>query len=73
MKRLVTIALMTLLTACAGAGSEVRPAVCDWLRAYSRDFQARAAGELEALKTPSALRTMIEDYGELRARIRAVC
>jgi hypothetical protein len=36
-------------------------------------MQARAADELGALPVGSALARLLEDYGELRARIRAAC
>lgn len=74
MRRLTATTLAAaLLTGCAMGASDVRPAMCDWLRVYSRDFQARAAGELGALPTSAALRVLVDDYGELRARIRAAC
>lgn len=74
MRRLNSIiVLAVVLTGCATASSEPRPAVCDWLRTYTADFQARAAGELDALPTASALRVLVDDYGELRARIRSQC
>lgn len=70
---------MALLSGCAGessSGSIARPVLVD----YPPAFQERAAEELEALRPGcplhaaeegcSALVTMIEGYGELRARIR---
>jgi hypothetical protein len=36
-------------------------------------MQQRAADELAALPPDSVLARMIEDYGELRARIRGTC
>lgn len=79
---LLTIAAMGLLSACAGAtssGSIARPLLVD----YPLAFQVRAAEELKRLGPGcplhvqeeevgcSAIATMIEDYGELRARVRA--
>jgi hypothetical protein len=40
---------------------------------YPLEFQRRAAAELVALPPGSALARMIDDYGELRARIRGAC
>jgi alkanesulfonate monooxygenase SsuD/methylene tetrahydromethanopterin reductase-like flavin-dependent oxidoreductase (luciferase family) len=74
MRRLATIAATAaLLTGCAAAGSDVRPAACGWLVEYPPAVQARAAAELEALAPGAALRALVEDYGELRARLRAAC
>lgn len=79
---LLAIAAMGLLSACAGATSSgpiARPPLVD----YPLAFQVRAAEELERLGPGcplhvqeeeagcSAIATMIEDYGELRARVRA--
>lgn len=74
MKRLGIIgAMAALLTGCGTVSSEPRPAMCDWLVAYSPSIQQRAATELDALPPASALRVLVDDYGELRARIRAAC
>jgi hypothetical protein len=61
---------MALLGACAPAGSE--PA-CLALVPYSRVVQVQAAEELVALPANSVLARMIDDYGDLRARIRGAC
>jgi len=76
---LPVFAVMALLSGCAGATSEgpwARPPLVD----YPAAFQARVAAELEALGPAcplhaaregcSTLVTMLEDYGELRARVR---
>lgn len=63
---------MMLLIGCAGVGSDARPAMCEWVVHYSRDIQKQAADELKQHDLPT-LRRLIEDYGELRARIRSVC
>ena len=74
MMRLASIvATVALLTGCATGASDVRPAMCGWLVAYTPAMQARAADELNALPAGSALRVLVDDYGELRARIRAAC
>lgn len=76
---LAITAAAVLLIGCAGGNSSgiARPALVD----YPAAFQAQAATELDALPSPcplhapgddcSTLATMIEDYGELRARVRA--
>ena len=70
MRHLPNIALMALLTACAPAGSEP---VCLALVPYDRQTQQRAAEERAALPNGAVLARMIDDYGDLRARIRAAC
>jgi hypothetical protein len=61
---------MALLSACAPPGSE--PA-CFALVRYSHAAQVQAAEELAALSDGSVLARMIDDYGDLRARIRGAC
>jgi hypothetical protein len=74
MMRLASIvATAALLTGCATGASDVRPAMCGWLVTYAPALQARAANELDALPDGAALRVLVDDYGELRARIRAAC
>ena len=70
MRHLPSIALMALLGACAPAGSEP---VCFALVPYSGAVQVQAAEELAALPDGSVLARMIDDYGDLRARIRGAC
>ena len=43
------------------------------LMPYSHAMQAQAAEELAALSASATLVRMIDDYGELRARIRGAC
>ncbi|HLS68081.1 MAG TPA: hypothetical protein VK035_01975 [Kiloniellales bacterium] len=75
---LLAFAGMALLSGCAGVSSSggiAPPQLVD----YPAEFQVRAAEELEALgpgcplHAPgsgcSTVATMIEDYGELRARV----
>jgi hypothetical protein len=74
MRRLTTIAATAaLLGGCATGGSDIRPAMCGWIEAYPPALQARAAAELDALPPGAALARLVEDYGALRARIRAAC
>jgi hypothetical protein len=40
---------------------------------YPPEVQRRAADELAVLPPDSVLARMIDDYGELRARIRGAC
>jgi hypothetical protein len=47
--------------------------MCGWVVAYPPALQAQAAAELAALEPASAIARLVEDYGELRARIRAAC
>ncbi len=61
---------MALLAGCATAVSEP---YCPTLAPYPPPLQARAADELDRLPPDAALRRLIEDYGELRARLRAAC
>ena len=70
MRHLPSIALMALLTACAPAGSEP---VCFALVPYDAQTQRQAAAELAAQPDGSVLVRMIDDHGDLRARIRGAC
>ena len=70
MRHLPSIALMVQLTACAPAGSEP---VCLALVPYDGQTQRQAAEDLAALPDGSVLARMIDDYGDLRARIRGAC
>jgi ABC-type proline/glycine betaine transport system permease subunit len=70
MRHLPNIALMALLTACAPAGSEP---TCFALVPYSHAMQVQAAEQLAALPAGSVLARMIDNYGDLRARIRGAC
>jgi hypothetical protein len=61
-----------LLTACATAGSEQRVVtVCPPVVEYSREFQARAAEQLELLPKGSAIVDMLGDYAVMREQARA--
>jgi len=62
---------MVLLSGCGTAISD--GPFCPTLVPYSVEFQRRAAEELERLPIDSPLVRLIEDYGELRARIRGAC
>lgn len=71
MKLLRIIAATALLTGCATAVSD--GPVCPALAQYPPEVQRQAATEINALPPDAALVRMIEDYGELRARLRAAC
>ena len=71
MRKRLAIAATVLLAGCATAGSD--GPVCPALVPYPADVQQRAADELATLPLDSALARLIEDYGELRARIRGAC
>jgi hypothetical protein len=71
MRKLPSIALLVLLASCTTVSSD--GPFCPALVPYPPEFQRRAAAELVALPPGSALARMIEDYGELRARIRGAC
>jgi hypothetical protein len=72
-RRLVVLAIATiLLTACATGGSELRAVpVCPPVVECSREFQARAADELDLLPQSSAIAEMLIDYAVMREQARA--
>lgn len=45
---------------------------CPPLVEYDRDTQKRAADQLRAIEPRSPVRQMVTDYGDLRARCRAI-
>ena len=70
MPRLTVLAIGTsLLTACATARSDA--VTCLPVPTYSREFLARAAGEVGKLPTGSAVEQMLGDYGVVRAQAGA--
>ena len=60
-----------LLIACATAPFNTGDAVSGLVKAYSVEFLAQAADELEALPEGSALAVLIADYAVLREQLRA--
>lgn len=69
----LSIALAAMwLTGCDGASSDAMCASLP-LYAYSRAQQAQAAAELDGLPRGAVLPVMMADYGDWRARRRAVC
>lgn len=73
MRRLAALAIATIsLTGCATGGSDLRvTTVCPPVVEYRREFQARAADELNLLPEGSALAEMLADYGVMRDQARA--
>ena len=68
MKYLAIVSLVFL-----GACSNGARLSCPALAPYSPAVQNMAAVELNSLPRESVIAKMIEDYGDLRARIRAAC
>ncbi len=61
------------LTGCATVASDLRvTTVCPPVVEYSREFQARAADELDLLPEGSAIAEMMSDYAVMRDQAR-VC
>ena len=59
------------LTGCATAGFEANGvAACPPVVEYSREFQARAAEELELLPDGSTIAEMMADYAVMRDQAR---
>ncbi|MBK5911477.1 hypothetical protein CCR85_08235 [Rhodothalassium salexigens] len=73
-RRLAALAIATsLLSACATASSEPRVApLCPPVVEYSREFQLRAAEELNVLPEGAAIAEMLADYSVMREQAR-VC
>ena len=71
MRKRLAIAATVLLAGFATAGSD--GPLCPALVPYPAEVQQRAADELGALPPDSVLARLIDDYGELRARIRGAC
>jgi len=73
MRRLAALAIAAIsLTGCATGGSEPRvTTVCPPVVEYSREFQARAADELDLLPEGSAIAKMLADYSVMRDQARA--
>ena len=59
----------SLLAGCATERSDGAP--CPPVVAYSREFLAHAAGELDLLPADSAIERMLADYQVMRAQARA--
>jgi hypothetical protein len=62
---------MSLLSGCAGAGSEAALGACPPAAEYSRAEQAQAAAEVEALPEGAVIERMLADYAVMRDQARA--
>jgi len=73
-RQLGVLAIATIsVTGCATVASDPRVAtVCPPVVEYSREFQARAADELDLLPEGSAIAEMLADYSVMRDQAR-VC
>lgn len=73
MRQLAVLVIAAIsLTACATVASDSRVAtVCPPVVEYSREFQARAADELDLLPERSAIAEMLADYSVMREQARA--
>jgi outer membrane murein-binding lipoprotein Lpp len=70
MPRLAVLAIATsLLAGCATARSDMGG--CPPVPAYSREFLARAAGEVQQLPPGAAIEQMLADYQVMRDQARA--
>ena len=70
MPRLAVLAIaMSLLAGCATARSD--GGGCPPVPAYSREFLARATGELARLPIGAAIEQMLADYQVMRDQARA--
>jgi len=74
MRQLGVLAIATIsLTACATVASKPRvTTACPPVVEYSREFQARAADELDLLPEGSAIAEMLANYSVIR-RQAMVC
>ncbi|KZE36566.1 hypothetical protein AVW15_00115 [Chelatococcus daeguensis] len=72
MRQLGVLAIATIwLSGCATVASDPRVAtVCPPVVEYSRDFQARAADELDLLPEGSPIAEMLSDYSVMRDQAR---
>ena len=73
MPRLAVLVIAAIsLTACATVTFDPHVAtVCPPVVEYSREFQARAADELDLLLEGSAIAEMLADYSVMREQARA--
>lgn len=73
MRQLAVLVIAAIsLTGCATVASDPRVAtVCPPVVEYSREFQARAADELDLLPEGSAIAEMLADYSVMREQARA--
>jgi hypothetical protein len=66
------VLIMTMY--CAGCATEIsETTICPELVVYSVAFQVQAADEIKSLPAESATTSLVQDYLQLRDRIRAAC
>lgn len=71
-RRVAIIRATIWLSGCATGASDVGSVgACPPVVEYSREFQARAAGELALLPEGSAIERMLSDYAVMREQARA--
>lgn len=68
MLRACTAALFMLVTGCAATAPV---AICPAIVEYDAQTQSQAADELDALPAGSVLPRFMQDYRDLRAKLRA--
>ena len=73
MRQLAVLVIAAIsLTACATVASDTRvTTVCPPVVEYNREFQVRAADELDLLPEGSAIAEMLADYSVMRDQARA--
>lgn len=70
--RLTAIAAMAVLASGCGTTRSEVVLTCPKLPVYTDAQMQRAADEYDRLDSAGIIRLMIDDYGEVRARCRAV-
>lgn len=68
-----TAGMAMLLTGCATGITDRGACAAIPVHEYSREMQTQAALELGTMPRGSAVRILVNDYGEMRARVRSVC
>jgi hypothetical protein len=67
LRRVALVLAMIWLSGCATGGSDVGSLrACPPVVEYSREFQSRAAAELDLLPDGSAIAAMLADYAVMR-------
>lgn len=72
MKPLLALILAALVAACAEGRPQLPVASAPLPQAYTCAQQRQAGAEFRALPADSMLRVLIDDYGLLRAQLRAL-
>ena len=69
-KHAALAAVTTLLTACAGVGSDIAPSACPPVVAYSTTEQVKVAEEVDLLPEDTVIVAWLADYTVLRDQAR---